>query len=272
MPASPPTASLPMYDFPDVRKATDAWWAGLARHLSKACIPDVPPSLLRRDDLIDQWKDPALLLSQTCGYLMTHQLRADVQPVATPHYTTPGCVGPSYASVILTRDGHPGRKIADFRGSVAVYSRAYSHAGYNAFRGLVAPLAGREAFFAKVIASGSHLDSIATVARGAGDLATVDCVIHAFVTRWRPELLAGTRVLGFTPRAPAAPYIAPIGASADRITRLRSALDAAVHDPELAACRDDLMIGGFSHLDFAGYATIGTVETEAIACGYPELV
>jgi len=265
-------AGLPMYDFPDVRMATDSWWNGLARHLSRAGIPDVPTSLLRRDDLIEQWQDPALLISQTCGYLLTHELRADLRPVATPHYTAPGCVGPAYASVILARQDHPGATVADFEGGVAVYSRSYSHAGYNAFRGMVAPLARGKPFFSRVIGSGSHLDSIATLATGAGDLATVDCVIHAFVSRWRPGALAGTRVLGFTDPAPAAPYVAPISASNDRVARLRQALDAAVHDPDLAAARDDLFIAGFSHLEFLDYSTIASVETEAIARGYPNLV
>ena len=29
-------ASLPMYDWPEVRDATDAWWHGLARHIGVA--------------------------------------------------------------------------------------------------------------------------------------------------------------------------------------------------------------------------------------------
>jgi ABC-type phosphate/phosphonate transport system substrate-binding protein len=264
-------ASLPMYDFPDVRKATDCWWNGLARHLSRAGIPDVPSRLLRRDDLIEQWQDPALLISQTCGYLLTHQLRSDLRPVATPHYSAPGCGGPAYASVILARRDHPGAAVADFKGGVAVYSRSYSHAGYNAFRGMIAPLANGRPFFSQVIASGSHLDSIAVLAAGAGDLATVDCVIHAFVSRWRPDLLVGTRALGFTLPAPAPPYVAPVSASDDRVARLRQALDAAARDPDLAAARDDLFIAGFSHLEFLDYSGIASVETEAIARGYPDL-
>ena len=89
--------------------------------------------------------------------------------------------------------------------------------------------------------------------------------------RWRPQALAGTRILGFTAAAPAAPYIAPISVTADRLSRLRSALDAALHDRSLAYARDDLFIDGFSHLDFADYSMIAHVETEAIAHGYPEL-
>jgi ABC-type phosphate/phosphonate transport system substrate-binding protein len=163
----PAYASLPMYDFPDARRATDAWWTGLAGHLRREGALDAPAALLRRDDLIEQWRDPRLTLSQTCGYLLTHQLKADLQPVATPHYTAPGCDGPRYASVILARADHPGAALADFRGAVAVYSRTYSHAGYNSLRGMVAPLAGAKPFFSRVIASDSHLESIATLASGA---------------------------------------------------------------------------------------------------------
>lgn len=260
-----------MYDFPDVRRATDAWWAGLARHLRGAGIADVPADLLRRDDLIDQWSDPALLLSQTCGYLLMHQLRGALQPVATPHYAAPGCTGPNYASVILVRADHPGRSLADFRNGVAVYSRNYSHAGYNSFRSMIAPLASGGRFFSKVIGSGSHLDSIAAVASGEGDLATIDCIIHAFVSRWRPEALAGTRTLGFTPAAPAAPYVAASGASGDDVTRLRQAIAGALADPDLAAARDDLLIRGFSYDDAPDYGCIAHLEKAAVYQGYPEL-
>ncbi|OYX46871.1 MAG: hypothetical protein B7Y97_13185, partial [Sphingomonas sp. 32-66-10] len=123
-----------MYDFPDVRAATDAWWAGLRRHLGRQGV-EAPEALLRRDDLMEQWADPGLVISQTCGYLLTHQLKGDLQPVATPHYAAPGCDGPMYASVILAGRRHDGARLADFAGATAVYSRTYSHAGYNAFRG-----------------------------------------------------------------------------------------------------------------------------------------
>ena len=266
-----PTASLPMYDFPAVRAATDAWWAGVGNHLRQAGVADVPPFLLRRDDLIEQWSDPGLLLSQTCGYILTHQLSGTAQAVATPHYGVPGCAGPRYSSAILARAGHPGRSPADFRHAVAVFSRTYSHAGYNSLRGLIAPLAGGEAFFSRVIGSGSHVDSIGALTRGDADIATVDCVIYAFVARFRPEALDGTRQLGFTPMAPAAPYIVPYGSSPDRVSRVRQALRVAALDPALAEARRELYLEGFSFEDAPDYAAIVEVEQAAVALGYPEL-
>jgi ABC-type phosphate/phosphonate transport system substrate-binding protein len=260
-----------MYDFPEVRGATDAWWSGLARHLRRAGIADVPSQLLRRDNLIEQWNDPSLVLSQTCGYLLTHQLNAVLQPFATPHYAVAGCTGPTYSSVILTRIEYSGRSLNDFRGGVAVFSRPYSHAGYNAFRGLIAPLAGGQPFFAKVINAGSHLDSIACIARGEGDLATIDCIVYAFVSRFRPQMLSGTCTLGYTAAAPAAPYVAPIGASADTLARLRRAVGDALADPSLAAARSDLFIASFSFDDAPDYDCISALEKAAKQHGYPVL-
>ena len=260
-----------MYDFPEARSSTDAWWAGLRRHFIREGFADVPRSLLRRDDLIEQWSDPGLLISQTCGYLLARDLRSALQPVATPHYTAPGCSGPNYASVILLRESHPATKLADLRGGIAVYSRTYSHAGYNALRGIIAPLARGQRFFSEVIGSGSHLDSIGLIASGRGDIATVCCVIYAFVSRWRPHALAGTRVLGYTPLAPSPPYIAPIAAGEQHMARLRMALAEAMVDPALASVRSDLFLAGSSVLDRAAYDCIEAVERTAMASGYPEI-
>lgn len=264
-------ATLPMYDFADVRAATDAWWRGLARHLAAAGIENPPTALLRGDDLIEQWQSPSLLISQTCGYLATHELRDSVQPIAMPHYAVPGCDGPNYASAILVPADHPGRELADFRGSRAAYSRTYSHAGYNVFRSIVAPLADGQAFFASVLASDSHLASIAAIAGGIADIATVDCVVHAFVARWRPAMLTGTRILGYTPAAPAPPYIAPLNAGADTIRRLQDALAAAIADDTLAESWDALFLTGFSTPVTGQYDVIVECEAMARASGYPAL-
>ena len=35
-------ASLPMYDLPETRSATDALWAGIARHLRAEGVAEVP--------------------------------------------------------------------------------------------------------------------------------------------------------------------------------------------------------------------------------------
>ena len=75
-------ASLPMYDLPEVRHATAAWWQGLARAFRAEGIADVPDRLDSVAGLYDHWRLPDLLFSQTCGYPLTHGIAGAVRLVA----------------------------------------------------------------------------------------------------------------------------------------------------------------------------------------------
>ena len=97
-------ASLPMYDLPALRQATDDWWAGLARALAATGLDGVPQHLERQLGLDKVWRHPGLLISQTCGYPLTHALAGQVRVVATPAYGVEGCDGAAYRSVFVVRD------------------------------------------------------------------------------------------------------------------------------------------------------------------------
>lgn len=262
-------ASLPMYDLPVVRAATDAWWAGLARHLRAAGVREVPDTLQREP--APAWTDPRLLLSQTCGYPLTHALAGRVSLVGTPCYDAPGCEGPRYASALVVAAAADARELADLRGGVCACNQRESHSGYNVLRRLVAPLADGTDFFANVVETGSHAASIAVVAEGRADLCAVDAVVHALLSRQAPEALARTRVLGFSPTAPGLPCIAGPRVAPDTVARMRDAIEAAVSDPGLAAARAELRISGFAALEPADYDEIATMEREAGVMGYPQL-
>ncbi len=60
-------AILPMYDFPWTAAANDALWAAISARLDEAGI-EAPKALTRGGDLDAHWRDPRLLLGQTCGY------------------------------------------------------------------------------------------------------------------------------------------------------------------------------------------------------------
>ena len=94
-------ASLPMYDLPEAEEATRTLWHGLAEHLRSTGIPDVPDTLTRQPDVPAHWLSPDLLLSQTCGYPLTHALKGRVRLVATPCYDAPGCQGAEYCSIVV---------------------------------------------------------------------------------------------------------------------------------------------------------------------------
>ena len=264
-------ASLPMYDLPALRRATDDWWSGLARALTAAGLDGVPTHLERRLGLDEVWRHPSLLISQTCGYPLTHALAGRVQLVATPVYDVEGCEGATYRSAFLVRDGDPAERLADLRGRrVAVNSRS-SQSGYNCLRRALAPLAEGGPLFAEVVVTGSHGASLAAVRGNRADLAAVDAVTFALTARSEPSAVAGLRVLAWSAAAPALPYVTRAGAGEAELAALREGLVEAAADPDLAAARAALSLAGFEVLPLETYDAIGEMEAEATALGYPEI-
>ncbi len=264
-------ASLPMYDLPELRAATDAWWQGLAGAFRREGIADVPDCLDRRQSYQDVWLARDLLFSQACGYPLTHALAGRVTLVATPCYAAEGCETASYCSVVIVGADNPAGAIGDLRGARCAINAPDSQSGCNALRALVAPLAARGRFFGSVTVSGGHAASIALVAAGEADVSAVDCVTHALLSRHRPSALAGTRILCPTPSAPGLPYITREGADGDLLQRLRAGLERAFADPELAAARDALILENVATLPLSAYDRIRQMEDAAMAAGYREV-
>jgi ABC-type phosphate/phosphonate transport system substrate-binding protein len=264
-------ASLPMYDLPEVRPALDALWAGLARHLARESVPDVPCALTHGASLDASWLSPDLLLSQCCGYDLLNGYAGALRPLATPCYRAPGCIGPAYASVVVVAENAPARALEDLRGGVCAINGRSSHSGMSALRALIAPLSAGGRFFARIEVSGSHRASLAMVARGEADVAAIDCVVHALLVRHRPAAVAGTRPLRQTPKAPAPPFVTGAAAGDATVARLRTALFRAFDDPSLETARADLLLAGIEALPLAAYDRIRGFERFAARRGYPIL-
>jgi ABC-type phosphate/phosphonate transport system substrate-binding protein len=263
--------SLPMYDLPEVRPALDAWWAGLAHHLAREGVSDVPAALPHGAPPDASWSRPDLLLSQCCGYDLRNGYTGALRVLATPCYGAPGCVGPAYASIVVVAADAPARSLDDLRGGVCAINGWTSHSGMNALRALIAPRSRGGRFFARIAVSGSHRASLAMVARGEADVAAIDCVVHALLARHRPGALTGTRPLGRTPKAPAPPFVTSASAGDATVERLRAALFRAFDDASLEAARANLLLAGIEVLPRAAYARIRAFERLAARRGYPVL-
>lgn len=260
-------ASLPMYDL--VPALLRDWWRGLARHLTAAGLHDVPAALVDPHDLADpgdladHWRSPALLLSQTCGYPLTHALAGRVGLVATPCYDTPGCVGPTYCSFVVVAADSPATGVVDLRGRRCAINGLDSQSGCNALRALIAPLAGRDPLFAAVTISGKHRSSVAMVRDGQADIAAIDCIVYGMLAMHRPEELKGTRILCRTASARAPPFITALQHRRDTVARVRDGLRAALADPALGATRAGLLLGGCEVLPLEAYDCILEMERDA---------
>ena len=260
-----------MYDPPEVRRAVDAWWSGLARAFRAEGIADVPDRLDRNVGTHALWSAPDLLFAQACGLPILDEWADRLQYVATPRYGAPGCEGSNYCSLIVVAANSSAHNIEDLRGARCSINGRISHSGYNALRALVAPLARDGRFFGSVNVSGSHADSLAQIGRGEADVAAIDCVTYALLSRCRPAAIAATRVVGRTVHAPGLPYVTGIGAGPDLIERLRAGLFRAFADPGLAAVRDELLIADLDVLSLEQYRCMAEMEDEARRLGYFEL-
>lgn len=231
-------AALPMYDWPEIRSATDAWWTGLARHLRAAGIKDVPDSLCREIGPPAIWEHPDLLLAQTCGLPLVRRYRDRLQVVATPCYAAEGCDGPTYRSAILVRADSPIDRPQAADGAAVAFNAPDSLSGHLALR-----LACGGVRFRAAIETGSHAASMATVQAGRADLCAIDCVTWAIARRHRPALTDGLRVIAWSPPMPALPYVTRHKLPVEPMLR---ALRCALADGALTAARLVLGIGDFS--------------------------
>jgi ABC-type phosphate/phosphonate transport system substrate-binding protein len=244
-------ASLPMYDLPEIRGATDEWWRGLTRHMG------VEGELVRGPDHMLAWRDPGLVFSQTCGYPLTHEFRGKLRLLATPHYAAPGCVGPLYSSIVLTREKAEPEAM---RGAVAAFNSPDSMSGMLALKLVFAPFAERGRFFSRAVRTGKHLKSMEAVRKGEADVCAIDAVTVALVRRHRSEALDGLVEIARSPQVPALPFVTSMSQPEAHVARLRNGLARAFSDPALARARDALLLAGFSILDDADYERIVDLE------------
>jgi ABC-type phosphate/phosphonate transport system substrate-binding protein len=264
-------ASLPMYDLPETEDATRILWRGLAEHLRSSGIPDVPHALTRHLKVPEHWLSRDLLLSQTCGYPLTHALKGRVRVVATPCYDAPGCQGAEYCSILVVPASASTRSLADLRGQRAAFTSPHSHSGFNALRALAAPLAEAGHFFGEAIQTGNHAASLELVGAGKADVAAIDCVTFALLSRYRPSALADVRELCRSASAPGLPYVTSSATGDRRIAQLREGLRATMEDPALAEARAALLINGVLVLPEEDYKRVTEMEVFALDRGYPRL-
>jgi ABC-type phosphate/phosphonate transport system substrate-binding protein len=263
-------AALPMYDFPQVRDAHDAFWTALAGRLTAAGLRDVPRELSRDLGHFDVWRHPELLFAQGCEYPLAKSFADRVRLVATPRYSAPGCEGGNYRSAIIVRREETG-SLTDFRGRRCVVNEMDSNSGMNLLRAAVAPLAGGARYFASVAVSGSHRRSAEMVACGEADVAAVDCVSFAHLGLLCPGVVAKLRVLSWTPASPCLPFITARSADDPTVQVLRSALAGVFEDATLAPVRERLFLSGVDLQPVEGFGEVLRLERGAVELGYPTL-
>ncbi|MGI9484059.1 MAG: phosphate/phosphite/phosphonate ABC transporter substrate-binding protein [Hyphomicrobiales bacterium] len=258
-------SSLGMYDFEEVRWATNALWSAIACVLEDEGFDDVPKGLERARLGNDIWTANDLLIAQTCGYPLMTSLKGRCAYVATPCYGVEGCEGANYSSVILARAGDGPQTLEDARGLRAAVNGPDSMSGHIALKAAFAPYTKDESFFGSAIVTGRHTASMEAVRDGEGDVCAIDCVTYALAERYRSDLCKGLKKIGSSPAAPGLPLITSLtieqgGEGGPNLERLRKALKTAYLSPETRDAREALFITGLVNLNSNAYMRILEIE------------
>ncbi len=236
---SAPVASLPMYDWPEIRGATDALWSALRDALRAEGI--AAPEALSRD--AEHWEAPGLVLSQTCGMPYRLGLHRAVTLIGAPDYGLEGCAPGYFRSALVVRADDPRGTVEAFAAARFAYNTATSQSGWAALAEALGP---RDP--ARGLATGAHRASIEAVAAGDADIAAIDAVSWRLAEAWAPAA-ARLRVLGWSPATPGLPMITARGRDPARYAGAITAAVAAVGATDCAA----LGLRGFVLLDAQVY-------------------
>ena len=239
-------AALPMYDWPEIRDATDQFWE-VWRHRLLARGIDAPQRLTRGMPCEQIWTHPKLLVAQTCGWPYVSGQCGDARLVATPCYAAEGCDGAMYRSWIVTR--------ADDETALEVAGRRMAVNGRHSLSGWRLAAAAYEGRVS-IIETGAHLESMRAVAEGRADVAAIDVIAWGLARVWRPELAKRLAVRAATPAAPGLPLITAGTRPDQAVEDLRATLREALAAPEAAAARAAMMLKDAVALSDQDYAPL----------------
>ena len=202
VPDATPVASLPMYDWPEVHWANDVAMGGDRRPPARRMAFRRPPALDRSRTSDAVWRDPALVLSQTCGYPFATRLRGMVRLVGTPIYDALGCDGP-YLFQHHRRPHRRARRVGlrSWPDGASPINSSDSLSGYRGVPAAAAERRGSIPAAVEWIETGSHRASVRAVAEEEADVAAIDSVCWALAASPRAEAVSRLRVA----RADAAP-------------------------------------------------------------------
>ncbi|EFL88464.1 phosphate/phosphite/phosphonate ABC transporter substrate-binding protein [Ahrensia sp. R2A130] len=244
---SSPVASLPMYDFPELREAHDRFWVAIRDNIHAEGV-NAPDSLSLGGETMSHWTDAALILSQTCGLPYARDLHGKVQLVGTPDYGVESCPPGYYHSAIVIRADDERETFADFASARFAVNSTGSQSGYKALTKALENI-GSSLRIPQI--TGSHENSALAVAEGREDVAAIDAVTFQHLCRYR-SWTEKLRILTHTPPTPGLPYICSLDAPRTTILNaVRQSIDALSIDD-----REALLIRGMVDIPASRYAAV----------------
>jgi len=140
---------------------------------------------------------------------------------------------PYYRSyLVVGADDRKRNSMADLKGAVFAYSDLYSNTGYLVPRYQVRQLGEDPAtFFRKTFFTWSHRKAIEAVAAGMADGAAMDSFVWDTLVRVKPEVTAGTRIIGRSAEYGFPPFVAHRAVAAQDFDAMQRVLLGMSSDP-----------------------------------------
>lgn len=215
-------ANLMMYQRPQLAGAHERYWHLIRKYLHEAGI-DSPEHLAQDAEEFFVWKNPDLVLSQTCGMPYRLWLHELVELVGTPDFGLDGCPPGYYRSAFVVRADDSRQNLTDFEDAVFAYNQSFSQSGY------AAPywhLQKRGFWFENRLHTEQHLNSAQAVAEGRADIASLDAMSWRLMDQ-HDAFARKLRVLDWTEPTPGLPLITAKGNDAGAIfNAVKSAIGA----------------------------------------------
>jgi hypothetical protein len=118
-----PTASLPMYNLPEMRAVNARFWEALRGLLLEAGLRDLPEGLSYERPPVPDRIGPEVLFSQTCGYPLETIFAAQAARLGTPCYAVPGCDGPTHCGLFIVPAASRAEELRDLQGGMFLFNQ-----------------------------------------------------------------------------------------------------------------------------------------------------
>lgn len=214
-------AALPMYDWPEVRDRTRAFWQGVRERV--AGLPELSHPV-EMEDLLAIWRDPATVMTECCWGTVDLGMCTVQQILAQRNYDgVPGGDGLNYRSALVMRSGEvaqPAARAVLPQGIEGLKWAANQPDSRSGWLGIAedAALSAEE-----VLWTGAHRESIRKIAEGQADIAAIDCLSWQLAQAYEPAA-KGLVVVGWTAPRPGIFFTTGIDTPPELAQALRGAL------------------------------------------------
>lgn len=175
---------------------------------------------------------------------------------------------PKYYSDLIVHKDSEIRSISDLEGRTYVFNEEISNSGYNMPRYRLLELGFTEGFFAKVVRSGSHEESIRMVAAGQADASFVDSLVLEFDLARQHAVAAQVRVLESIGPAGIPPVVVGRHVPARLRDELRNHLLTMHREPRGRVILERALVDRFVAVEDSNYDDIRAMKEAAEEAGF----